>query len=82
MSESIVGKYTYFPDADEGESRYSEAADVVEIMRDRDSEEIEIRLNPGLNKGPGEDSLYIKMDAQALMAALVKVMLDLPERGA
>lgn len=77
-SETIVGEISYYPSG-EADAKYSDIEDMIEIMRDGDSEVVEFRVNPSLSR-KGDDQLYIRIPAQVLMAALVKVMLDIPKR--
>jgi hypothetical protein len=80
-SEPMAAKLTYFPDEESDDTKYSDADDIVRVMRDGDSEVIEFKIEPGLNKSKSaRDALYVRIPAQILMAALTKVMLDLSER--
>jgi len=75
LSETIVGELTYYKDHhSDKDPEYTGRESMIEIMRDGDSDVIEIAMEPDA-QSKTVDRIYCRIPADVLMAALTKVLL-------
>lgn len=72
---SVIAETSYWKDNNSDSEEYTGRQEILDIMRDSDSEVIELGISPDA-QSKTVDRFYIRIPAHVLMAALTNVLMN------